>query len=299
MTITIIEDGETFLGLEFAIDSLGDVTLHQKKLISSMARKFGLLDSYPTCRPIKSYLPLATVCKAESPFRSMIGASVYVGRGTHPEISFSLGELSTHLACHDDTHEEAARYMIRYLIGAADQGIKFCADPTKKPIEVHADASFHGNKYDLKCRSRGGFIVRVYGVPWSWGSPLIRTPCLSSTDAELYALLLAVKRAYSLRKVMTSLLMFENGEDSTIYIHCDSQSAKAIVDNVFASPRTKYLDVPLAWLRDLVERKVLVVLPIKGALNDSDFFTKPFPTPGFRREAGKILNRIPQAVSTV
>ena len=293
LTITILEDGGVFLGLEFAIDNMGYVTLHQKKLITSMAQKFGLLDSYPTYKPIKGYLPLAKVHVPGLQLRSMVGASLYVGRGTHPELSFALGELSTHLHSHDDTHVDAAKYMIRYLIGVADYGITFKPNLNQQPMVLWADASWHGNKYDPKSRSRGGYCFNIYGVPIIWGSPLIRTPCLSSTDAEIYAMLIGLKRAYSMKKIMHSLLMFDKGMDEVIYIYCDSTPAKAVCDNIFATPRTKYLDCPLAWIRHLQELHRIKIVDIPSKDNLSDFMTKPFSKNPFLNSAKQLITKIP------
>ena len=111
----------------------------------------------------------------------------------------------------------------------------------------YADASY-AEEFDRK--SRSAYVFLFLGCVVSWYSKKQSTTSLSSTEAELNALVEAVKEAKWMREFLTE--MGFNMKAST-NINEDNQSAIAIASNPIHHSRIKHLEVKARFLQENLE----------------------------------------------
>lgn len=71
------------------------------------------------------------------------------------------------------------------------------------------------------------------------------------------------------------------GREETVTIFSDSQSALHLIKNPMFHDRTKYIDVKLHFIRDVVSRGKVVVEKIDTKHNPADALTKVLPVAKF------------------
>lgn len=93
-------------------------------------------------------VPKHVLHEAEQTLRSMAGSFNWLAMATRPDIATITNLLAHHLHTTMPSHVKAAKYVLCYLIGIIDLGIKFSplADPTadafvKFPLDQHKTTS--------------------------------------------------------------------------------------------------------------------------------------------------------------
>ena len=171
-------------------------------------------------------------CKPLTPsehasYRSLIGEILYLSIFTRPDLAYIVGVLARHQTSPQTHHLIASRHILRYLRGTKGMSLRL-GNVTQNPmliLEVYADASWADEKDDRK--STSGYIAMLNGSPLSWASKKQSKVALSSTEAELYALVEAVKESIYYRNWF-KFYMHKSIPPIPIYILEDNQGAIAI-----------------------------------------------------------------------
>ena len=107
-------------------------------------------------------------------------------------------------------HEDAIKWICRYLAGTRNQGIKF--KPTMNPtLDCYVDADFAGlwgqedNEDTICVRSRTGYVLLFGGCPVLWVSKLQTEVALSTTEAEYIALSQAMQDLIPSRAIVAAV----------------------------------------------------------------------------------------------
>jgi hypothetical protein len=135
------------------------------------------------------------------PYRTLLGATLYLALNTRPDISYAVGVLSrfankpTLVIC------RLMIYMMQYLRGTTEMGIKFSGKIFD--MHVHSDADWGGCLLTFK--STTGFIVTAVGGPVSWQSKLQTTVSTSSMQAEYQAIYAGMTELVWLRGVLKEI----------------------------------------------------------------------------------------------
>jgi hypothetical protein len=298
----------TMLGLLVERDrSLGRTKLSQSKFIAGMLETHGMSDCKPQNSPADSGTVLVKVApdtlsveareQAKSyPFLSVGGSLLFPSRLTRPDIAFPVGNALRYSAEPAPMHVNALSRIMRYLKATPERGIAFQASKVDSLAEGvvrlrHAlqhgddalmpvawvDADWAGSLDDRK--STTGFIIKMAGGPVSWMSSKQKMVALSSTEAEVLALLEVAKELVWLRRLLSEM-GFPIGDKPTL-VHEDNQSCIALTKGPGSFQRTKHFDLKVHWLRDIVEQNVLDVQYISTDEQQADPFTKPLAVPAF------------------
>ena len=275
------------LGMEVERDGVsGDVSMRQTKFLQSILSKFGMQECKPVKTPQDPGLKLTKTmceggCKHDEtmkgvPYRSAVGAVMYLMVGTRPDLAAAVGVLSQFAADPCPTHWQALKRVLRYLQATPTHGIRFSGSGDGELIG-YSDADWAG---DIETRrSTSGYVFVLNGGCISWRSKKQRTVALSSTEAEYMALSEATQEAVWLKAFMREL-----GEDAgygALKVYEDNQGAIALAKNPEFHKRTKHIDIRYHFVREKVEdgQVVLECCPTQEML--ADLMTKPIAAAQF------------------
>lgn len=110
----------------------------------------------------------------------------------------------------------------------------------------------------------------MFDTTISWKTTLQKVVVLSTTEAEYIILTEVVKRALWLEDFAKKLKL----QNQVIIVHCDSQSVIHLSKNSYYNERTKYIDVKLHFVREIIERGEVKVMKVSSDHNVVDMIIK-------------------------
>jgi len=277
---TVMGDPSYFLGFHIERSRDGTKTyMHQRQYVTTLLARFGLLEANAVRLPMGAGSKLSKAGETLTPdhvtlYQELVGALLFLSGGTRPDIAFAVGRLSRFVAAPTVAHLAAAKVVLRYLKGTADHGL--CFDD-KGELHGFCDADYAADT-DTR-RSTSAFLFSFRGAAISWCSKIQATVAASTTEAEYIAASAAAKEAVWLRR----LCSFLTGTNAAVPLHCENQSAIALINNPVTRARTKHIDVCHHFVRDRVESGDLTVTFVRTGEQTADALTKPLPVPSFTK----------------
>ena len=148
------------------------------------------------------------------PYRSAVGALMYLMVGTRPDLAAAVGALSQFAVDPCPTHWQALKRVLRYLQATPTHGIRFIGF-SDGDLVGYSDADWAG---DIESRrSTSGYVFMLNSGCISWRSKKQRTVALSSTEAEYMALSEAIQEAVWLKAFMCELGEVTGNDALTVY----------------------------------------------------------------------------------
>ena len=217
-----------FLGLDIEREADGTYSVHQRRYIDGILRRFGMESANTAPTPLHKNTML-DYFKDDQPvdqgeYLCLVGSLMYAALGTRPDISFAVGALSAYNHDPWKVHLTAAKRVLRYLKGTRDLGIHFSRvseedggsvrllgysdagweNSTKTPSESvsllgYSDADWANN---VKDRHSVGAFIFFYGGPVSWQSRKQTILATSTLESEFSALFESGKEALWLRQLL-------------------------------------------------------------------------------------------------
>jgi Reverse transcriptase (RNA-dependent DNA polymerase)/Pol polyprotein, beta-barrel domain len=257
------------------------ITLSQEAYIKRVLETFQLDQCKPLAYPcIDADLFIPPAGCDETPldkreqtrYQSIVGSLLYAALTTRPDIAFAVNELGRFNAQANRFHMLAARHVLRYLAGSADQGLVFRLHGSPQDIkpEIYTDSSW-ANDLETR-RSTSGMVVKFNGNVVSWSSRKQRTVAISSTEAEYMAASEATSEALWLRAWIKEVFQV----DVPVLLYCDNQSALALAKNDTFHQRTKHIDIRYHFIRERVHWGHVVLRFVPTENQEADILTKRF-----------------------
>jgi hypothetical protein len=273
-------DASYYLGVEIERNRTEKtLSIHQEKYIRDM------IEGIEGTRTIREHdtpmvpgkrLLANTGAKVDQLFyQSCIGTLLYLSGWTRPDISFAVSELSKHVINPGVEHHEALMYLVGYVKKTMKTRITYGRKPREdigfemNQLGGYVDASFAG---DIDTRkSKTGFVLFLNGGPVSWKSKDQSIVALSTTDSEIDAAVRAIREVKGIRAQLFELNL---EQDQPTILYEDNAATISISHSASMRETTKHLGYRRSFLRDEVEKKEVVLLPIATSLQTADIMTK-------------------------
>ncbi|XP_019096396.1 PREDICTED: uncharacterized protein LOC109130803 [Camelina sativa] len=158
-----------FLGVEATRTPQG-LHLMQKRYILDLLVKTNMYDSKPVSTPmsLKPKLSLSSGNLFDDPtkYRMVLGSLQYLSF-TRPDIAYAVNKLSQFMHRPTDMHWQAAKRILRYLVGTLSHGIYLRPNA---PLALHAysDADWAGDTDDMV--STNAYLIYLGSAPVAWSS---------------------------------------------------------------------------------------------------------------------------------
>ena len=171
------------------------LTISQEQYVKTILEQHGMADCKPAKTPIAANQQLPTLTEAEvdiTDYQRCIRSLMYLMICTRPDIAYSVGVLSRHVACPGKTHMQAVKRIFRYLRGTSHYKLEFQSnDSTPSSLKAFVDSDWAGDRVDRK--SISGFVMLDQGAV-SWGSKKQTSVSPSTVEAEFVAASTAVRK---------------------------------------------------------------------------------------------------------
>ncbi|CDZ96675.1 FOG: Transposon-encoded proteins with TYA, reverse transcriptase, integrase domains in various combinations [Phaffia rhodozyma] len=162
------------------------------------------------------------------------------------------------------------------------------SSPSVSPIELYTDSDYAEDKASRK--SVTGIMIYVFGALVYWKSKRIPSITKSSWESEYIALSNGASQVVWVRSLLHQL----GYSVPTIVAKTDNQGAIASVRSGQLHNKTKHIDVPYKYARDMYRQGILDLGWVKTKDLPADLLTKPLPRETFEylRDKGGLGGRV-------
>ncbi|CAI7839899.1 unnamed protein product, partial [Closterium sp. NIES-53] len=263
-----------YLGMEIIRDlTAKTITLSQSFYIQKILERFGMKTCKPTIPTPLAFghrlSPPTTPVTSPHPYAELVGALMYAMVYTRPDLAYPVSVLVQFVGTgrHGEEHRKAAMRVLRYLQGTKDHVLTL--DGVNPPIlQGFSNSSWADAQPDR--RSSQGYGFTLGGGLISWRSTRTSPVALSSCEAELYTVTMAVQEARWLSYLLTDL----GSPQPRPTLWCDNDSTIHLTKEAVFDGRSKHIELRYYFVRDLVQDGHITVRKIASSDNLADLFTK-------------------------
>lgn len=280
----------TFLGLNI-IQSREGITLNGSDYIKKILREFNLdhVSSNSVSTPMPpGYRPEKLLDNDEladaTLYRSIIGKLLYLAHTCRPDLAFPANLLARFLQTPKQSHLQAAKRMLRYLIGTLDLGIHYSKSSSSDSaftLDGYSDSTWADDTLDR--HSTSAYIFIFANGPILWRLHKQKTVATSSTESELYSLCDAAKEMLWLKQVFDQLKI-----NLVKTIFCDNIGAIAVAEHQTGHSRLKHVEIQNLFIRQHVNVDFQLKY-INTKLMKADCLTKALSAPTLKTQLN-LLN---------
>jgi hypothetical protein len=250
------------LGIKMTHTAEGSIIMSQTHYIDAILRQYNMEDARAAGAPLNASVklskPMAEATIDEQrymrnvPYLNVIGSLMYLAQATRPDIAYAVGLLGRFASDPRPVHWEAAKHLMRYLIGTRNYCLKY--SKSNMPLYGYCDADW-GNDTDTR-RSTTGYVFMLSNGAITWQSKRQQTVALSSTEAEYMAATQATKEATWLIQLLKDL---NQNIPKPLTIKCDNQSCISIAKNPVHHQRTKHIDIQYHYVREKLKDNLITL----------------------------------------
>jgi hypothetical protein len=253
------------------------IKMDQQPTITDLLRVYNLTNARTVTTPLETRLSTPSGkpstndqrFMANKNYRSLVGSLMYL-LFTRPDIAYAINQLTRHLNDPRPEHWRAAIRLLRYLKGTANLAITYDGNQSNL-ITGYSDADWAG---DVETRrSTSGYVFLMCGAPISFKTKLQTGVALSTAEAELAALVEAVREAIWLRFLAVELMLPHSDRPITMFE--DNQAALLIAENHRFSERVKHVAIKYFFLRHPSTREAVTYEYCPTTDMAADIMTKP------------------------
>ncbi len=262
--------------------------LDQSEYIQGLIGRFRLGDAKPVNLPVNDRNTLIEGQPGELQadqglYQEAIGCITWVSKGSRPDITYAIGQLSQHYNEPTIRHWNAVLRVLQYLKGTINYSISYSigkGDSLK--LQGYSDADYAGDIVDR--RSTTGHIYLLNRGPVTWTSIKQRCIATSTTKSDYISLSEASKQGQWIRALLRELQRTQYLTSTlAVPIFSDNQGYIALARDPVAHSRTEHIDVQYHYIRELIAYNKAIVTYIPTEEMVANVLTKPLPLTAFRR----------------
>ncbi|XP_074363119.1 uncharacterized protein LOC141703501 [Apium graveolens] len=245
-----------------------------KKYTSDILKEYGMLNCRPLQLPMDCHLKL-TADKGDyledpSIYQRLVGKFIYLTI-TRPDIAFTVQILAQFMQAPTTVHMQAAKRLLRYLVGTMSQGI-LLASSSAAQLTVYRDSNWAS--CPMTRRSTSGYCIFLGNSPISWKAKKQSVVARSSTEAEYRSMALTTCEVTWLTTLLRDIGIKNLPPTLLEY---DNQAALAIAANPVLHEKTKHIDIDCHYIRDQIQAGNIVTDQVSSSDQIADIMTKVLP----------------------
>ena len=290
-----------YLSLRLSVSDDDEVCISNADFIQKVVESQGLAGCNPAACPISKELMKIVAKETEAGlflgsegktlYQSNAGMLNWIATTFCPKLALTVSMIGKRCANPTVSCPKLIKQAVRWLAGNIDMCLKTRSDD-HSGLQVYCDSDHAGMlSVDGEHRSRMGIVAKYNGMTIHWISTWMKAICLSSAEAEVYALSEAVKLALHLKWVCQELNI---PIADRIPIHVDASAAISFAENVggVSQTRLKHIDLREAWVEQIKGNKEIELRKIDGKINPANFLTKILGATQFREEGADLMDRV-------
>ena len=199
-----------------------------------------------------------------------------------PDIAFAVKELSRSLQAPTQHDGKQLKKVLRYLKGTLHFATSL-QPPRKKVIERASSIQFQACFNSAWARSpqtkkpTSGATLSLWGVPLAASSRTQATSALSSAEAELYAMGMAINDALHLKSLLQEMKLSQLAKPIELTIFTDSSSGKALASKLGLTRKSKHVQLKYMITQDLLANGQLQLSKIPAGKNHAAMLARHLP----------------------
>lgn len=271
----------TFLGINLERTE-NEMYLNQRNYFERLLKRFKMENCHPTSTPMDPTSIPETEKKLlpdEKPYRELIGCLMYGMLATRPDLSFAVNYFSRYQHEQTEARWRGLKRILRYIKGTLS--FTLCYKSGGENMACYVDADY-GSESDRK--STSGFLLKVFGNTVSWTTRRQTSVALSSTEAEFIALATAASDLIWLNNLLAD---FEILCEVPPKIYEDNQSCIHLLSK-WEHKRLKHVDIKYNFVRDLHEKRLIIIEYLNTKDQVADILTKAIPVGQFIKLRGAL-----------
>jgi transposase InsO family protein len=269
-----------FLGVEIDQKSDGSIKISQAAYTRKVLDQFGMSDCRACVTPIIQSEKADVDDSNEPvrfPYRSAVGALMYLMTGTRPDIAFAVSVVSRNLENPDHSDVVKVKRILRYLKGTIDTGIVYRPQQNQNTLLCYSDADHGGDK--TTGRSTTGVVCTYAEGAISWFSQRQTSVAISTTEAEVVAASEATREVVWLKRLLNDIARF----DDIPVIRIDNEAAIRLAQNPEYHRRTKHIQIRHFFVREKVAEGEVGVQSVTTEHQVADALTKALLGPRLKQ----------------
>ncbi|KAE9036156.1 hypothetical protein PR001_g8973 [Phytophthora rubi] len=168
---------------------------------------------------------------------------------------------------------------MRYLKGTIDVKLRLEIDASsvrgaEVRLEGYSDADYAADRVDRKSVSGG--VLCIDGMVVGWFCKKQNSVALPTMEAEFVAASQVASELLGLSELLGELGVVVH---EPILMHVDNQAAIKQLEGEDSSGKAKHIDVRVKFVKDFVQKGVIVVEYCESRKMRADLMTKSFPAP--------------------
>ena len=211
---------------------------------------------------------------------------------TRLDCSFAHASLSRFVQYPGPVHMQAALRVLAYIRGIIDQCLIFTrpgiASRDHNRLWGWVDADYAGCQ-DTR-RSHTGHVLML-GAAISWRSKRQATVSLLSAESEFIAASSYGQEVVYLREILKG---FGGEQDNCTRVFEDNKECIAMSESTVHKEHSRHIDVRKYFVRELVEEKLIKLMPWGTKEITADALTKSLLYPSFRTHRNTMLDATSQ-----
>lgn len=268
-----------FLGCSINYDRRkGMLSISQTEFAKNILSRAKMTSCNPVSVPITERLTIPEEPPSQDelqelkniPYRSVVGALLYLAVCTRPDLAYTVNQLTRFLSAPRLVHWQAAKRALRYIQGTKTLGLHYQrSDTTDFNLLGFSDADWAGDTDTRK--STTGFCFTLASATISWRVQTQRCVALSTAEAELIALTRTTQEAIWLIRLSNNL----GFDHRPLTIHEDNQAAIVLTKDFKFSEKTKHMSTRYFYVREKIQDGTIKVIYVPTNDQLADIFTKP------------------------